>query len=334
MNPRISMREIAKDLRLSVTTVSYALRNDRRVNAVTKERILQRARELGYTPDPALAILNAYRRDRVGPRYAGNLAFLVSNPEVSKDHKDHYIYQYYLGAEEAAKSLGYNLEWYTTWEKGLTGQRLSQILAARGVRGLIVSPLPEGMSALDLEWSLFSSVCLGHSLKDPHLHRVCSDQFKCTFLCIEKLRALGYERIGHIVSEPERTDWRYMGAYLAARRKFGLSRVTMLEKPDFTESDLRHWIESENIDAVIGSSYGHLQMLKRVGLGHIGFALPFHSNDPTVACSEDRWFDVAHASASILVQLIQRNETGIPTFPFTHLLDPMWRQGALSPKSQ
>jgi len=58
------MRQIAERLGLSVMTVSRALRNAPGVAVATHRRVLALARRLHYRPDPALAVLNAYRLGR------------------------------------------------------------------------------------------------------------------------------------------------------------------------------------------------------------------------------------------------------------------------------
>jgi LacI family transcriptional regulator len=44
----VTMLRIARDLDVSVVTVSKALRNQGRISAATRERVLQRAKELNY----------------------------------------------------------------------------------------------------------------------------------------------------------------------------------------------------------------------------------------------------------------------------------------------
>ncbi len=45
----IRLTDIAEHLGLSVTTVSYSLNNDQRIPPATRQRVIDAARELGYT---------------------------------------------------------------------------------------------------------------------------------------------------------------------------------------------------------------------------------------------------------------------------------------------
>lgn len=48
----ITIKDIARHLSLSVSTVSRALINDKNIRQETKERVLETAKMLGYKPNP------------------------------------------------------------------------------------------------------------------------------------------------------------------------------------------------------------------------------------------------------------------------------------------
>lgn len=49
---RTTIRDIAEQLNVHQSTVSRALKNDRRISTETKKRVLQLAEKLKYQPDP------------------------------------------------------------------------------------------------------------------------------------------------------------------------------------------------------------------------------------------------------------------------------------------
>ena len=74
--PSPSLREIARSLGLSHTTVSEALRKSPRVRPETRMRVLRAAREAGYQPNPlAGALMSEMRRSRAGT-FRGVLAII------------------------------------------------------------------------------------------------------------------------------------------------------------------------------------------------------------------------------------------------------------------
>ena len=63
---QITIKELAERLRLSVSTVSRALADDRNIRRETKERVLRLAEELGYRRNPVAVNLRSGRTDTVG----------------------------------------------------------------------------------------------------------------------------------------------------------------------------------------------------------------------------------------------------------------------------
>ena len=73
----ITIRDVAKRLNLSITTVSRALDGYDDVAKATRQRVIRTAREMGYAPGTARAPLRRSRADAIGyilptsdPRFA------------------------------------------------------------------------------------------------------------------------------------------------------------------------------------------------------------------------------------------------------------------------
>lgn len=62
----ITMKDIARDLNVSVMTVSKVLRNHEDIGKETRERVLQRVRELNYAPNRAAQSLATGRTAAIG----------------------------------------------------------------------------------------------------------------------------------------------------------------------------------------------------------------------------------------------------------------------------
>jgi LacI family transcriptional regulator len=61
-----TMKDIARDLGVSVVTVSKVLRNHSDIGEQTRKRILQRMKEVNYQPNPAARTLVSGRTNLVG----------------------------------------------------------------------------------------------------------------------------------------------------------------------------------------------------------------------------------------------------------------------------
>ena len=70
---RVSIKDVAREAGVSVTTVSHALNGKGRLNPDTRERVRSVARQLGYTPNPAARSLVSGR--------TGLIAVMASLPE-------------------------------------------------------------------------------------------------------------------------------------------------------------------------------------------------------------------------------------------------------------
>ncbi len=66
MKRRVTIKDIARELKLSASTVSRALLNDKNIRRETQERVVAMAKELGYSPNPVATNLKFGRTNSVG----------------------------------------------------------------------------------------------------------------------------------------------------------------------------------------------------------------------------------------------------------------------------
>jgi LacI family transcriptional regulator len=78
----VNLKELAKVLNLSISTVSKALRDSHEIGAITKARVLAMAKELEYTPNPFASGLRRNKSKTVAvvlPEVANNYFALAIN---------------------------------------------------------------------------------------------------------------------------------------------------------------------------------------------------------------------------------------------------------------
>ena len=78
----VNLKELAKILNLSISTVSKALRDSHEIGASTKERVLAKAKELDYSPNPFASGLRRNKSKTVAvvvPEVANNYFALAIN---------------------------------------------------------------------------------------------------------------------------------------------------------------------------------------------------------------------------------------------------------------
>ncbi len=327
-----TMRTLALKLGLSTMTVSRALRNAPGVSTATRKRVTAVARSLGYRPDPALAVLNAYRHRRCRRTPAEQIAFLTNFP-TPDGWKDSFTFvRYFTGVQRRAQQLGYEVEHFWVGDPTVTPRRNSQILRSRGIQGLIVGPLALGRTTLALDWDSFSTVAVGRSLAAPEMTTVSTNHFQAVELAWQQARRCGRERIGLILTEGE--DGRTLGmlraSHLLQQLQGREESLPILLVPGFSSPALVAWTRACCPDLILSSEQTHYDLLiksRAIDRRQTGF---FHLNVHPAAeqGGVDQGHDRVgeHAAGQLHLKLTQR-ETGIPHPRELLLIDGRWQEG-------
>ncbi len=336
MNPRPTMRDIAEKAGCHYSTVSLALRNHPRIAAETRERVQRAAEELGYRPDPMLAALNAYRVMKQPPRQSSVLAWLTNYP--TRDHWRDVSCEciYHQGAQRRAEERGYRLEHLWMAEPGITDRRMSDILRNRGIEGLLLAP-QQHPGPLGLDWADFSAVTIGYTVLRPKLHNVFHHDYRIMTALLEELGRRDYRRPGLVeLREHElRVDHQWLASYLVHQRAQPVRpHLPPLILDGWDEKIFLRWVERHEPDAVVSKLPEVAAALKKEGYrfpADIGVAL--HSmveQDAPNVCSGmlKHPLQVGQMAVDLLVDMIHRNEKGVPVLPQQLLIDGSWHEGS------
>src|SRR6187551_172627 len=121
----ITIKQIAADLNLAVSTVSKALRDSYEISAETKTRVFEYASRLNYVPNLYASSLKRHR--------SGNIAVVL--PEVA----DSFFSSAIDGIEEVAQSRGYHVMVYLTHEDVRREQSIVHEFRSGRVDGVLMS---------------------------------------------------------------------------------------------------------------------------------------------------------------------------------------------------
>jgi len=330
---RITLRDIARRASCHFSTVSLALRNRPGIPSETRARIQRAADELGYRPDPLLAPLSSYRREPTG-RYRATLAWVTNFP-TRDGWRDVEIYrEYFAAARERGQSLGFRLQEFWLREPELTPARATQILAARGIEGLIIAPQPTPAEVLTLEWERFSAVVIGYSVARPALHMVCPNQYRCMKLAMDQLLRRTYRRIGLVMlqASDDRVEHNWLAGYLVAQQQLEpANRLPPLLLERWDERKFAAWLRRHRPDALVSKCAETLPALRALGyrlpqdLG-AAFLTEVKSSRETSGVNEAP-LEVGAAAVDYLAGMMHRNERGIPARPRRLLIDGTWHDG-------
>ncbi len=217
---------------------------------------------------------------------------------------------------------------------GMTGERMSRLLRARGIQALILSPRLPGPGPIpDLEWEHFSVVASGYSITNLAVHRCCPHQAHNVLLALQELRRRGYRRTGLILSPSVnlRTRGNILGAYLADQRaRPPAERLDLLLEEGVDRSMLQRWLRAQKADSVLLTDYPMQYLAMIRDLGHavpadFGVAQLSRSGDTDAIAGIDEQMELlGEATAKFAISLLRHNERGLPAFPRYSLVEGRW----------
>ncbi len=219
------MKDVAAATGFAPATVSLALRNHHSLPLATRAKIVSAARRLGYRPNPLVsALMTTLRSKRPVDRHTV-LALVTAHPPGEPWRSQRTFAEMSTGAEKRAAELGYRLQEFSLRTPGMTPGRFAQMRRTRNIHGLLINPLPHHQKTLPFDLQDFAVVGLGASVSSPLIERVSNDHFQSALLAVKKCQALGYRRIGFVISQEmsERLEDRWLSGCRRVRRSTAAS---------------------------------------------------------------------------------------------------------------
>lgn len=133
----INIKALAKELNLSIGTVSKAFKDSHEISVATKQRVLSAAKEFNYNPNPYASSLRRKKSNTIA----------VVIPEVA----DSFFSVAIKGIEEIAQQKGYHVLIYLTYESFLKEKKILEEIRNGRVDGLLISVSSETTSTSHIE---------------------------------------------------------------------------------------------------------------------------------------------------------------------------------------
>jgi len=315
------------------------MRNHPNVAPATRRLIVNAARKAGYAPDPYMARLMARVRSHRHKDSEAVVAVLRDYHQGDDLLDSAYHYAPLRDISHHAARYGYRAEEFRLDRAKMSPERLRQILDARGIEGLIVSPQSSRSIGREMDYSGFAAVTLGYGLPNPGLHRASTNMTRGILKATRELADRGYRRIGLAVSEwiDARSDHTYTGAMLNHQRLIRpADRVPLLLFPkNNIAEDKRYfctWFRRHRPDVVISfDTYVPDWLTGDLGLsipGDCGFVVhDWIERCPHHAGIDHRRPDVIGAAMDLLATQLLNNERGVPAVARQVLIEPAWIDG-------
>ena len=314
-----TIKDIAKALGLSTSTVSRALRDSYEISEETKRLVMDYAEKINYTPNPIALSLKERRSYSIG----------VIVCEVANS----FFSQAINGIESVAYNKGYHViisQSHDAYEREVINV---QHLANRSVDGLLVSMSAETTDFSHLE-RLHNEglpiVFFDRVIEDIKTHKVTANNKKGAFEATEFLIKEGHTKIAHLANAPhlsitpERLDG-YKAALQAHGIPFNEDYVQYCHHGGMIYEEVEEAVKRilempDKPDAIFVASdrlsTGCLTALKKFKPGSLqDIAIAGFSNSdvinllqPSISYVRQPAFEMGRIATELLIQLIENNK--------------------------
>jgi LacI family transcriptional regulator len=223
-----TMKRIAADLGVSITTVSKVLNHHADIGEVTRARVLARVDELGYRPNAVARSLTLRRTHTLGI--------------VIPDLMHSFFVEIVAGIESVVSARGYGLLLCSSGENPRKERQELEMLRARQVDGIILASAHAPGNTELLKRIATGTAAVVMIDRDDHprvrCHRVLTDDELVGRLATTHLIAQGRRGIAHIAGPPIAHARRREEGYRAALREAGIEgKAGWVTRSGFMEQD-------------------------------------------------------------------------------------------------
>lgn len=261
----VTIKDIAKALGLSTSTVSRALRDSYEISAETKKLVLEYAAKINYRPNPIALSLKERKTKSIG----------VIVGEIANS----FFSQIINGIESIANEKGYNIIISQSHDRFAKEEGSLQYLTSRSIDGLLVSVSSQTINTQtlkDIQAKGMPVVFFDRILEDIDTHKVIVNNFDGAYQATKHLINSGYKKIATICNSLQLSIARErLAGYEAALRDNGMEVspkwIRYCEHggmvPEEIEEAMSDWLKKNKPDAIFASSdkltIGSLRVLKK-----------------------------------------------------------------------
>lgn len=314
----ITLKHLAEQLNVSVSTVSKALHNSEEISPDTIKRVKALAKHLNYKPNKVAISLKNSRTNTIG----------VIIPNIL----NHFFAKALLAIEEEASNHGYNIITCLSNEKKSKEINSLQLLSNGSVDGFIMSIAEETQINGNID---HINVILNQNIPVVLFDRV-SDNITCDKVIIDDFGA-AYEATKHLLAEGRkhiillsniddlsvgrlRTNG-YSEALKEASNYTRKPKIVTLKREGSIEETIHNVFESNpSVDGIISidNTSGVVALQKALKLNYsipqdlsiIGFSdenvLQF--TDPKLSTISQHTLDIGRASVKLLIERLKSKE--------------------------
>ena len=183
----VNLKQLARELNLSVSTVSRALRDSWEISTPTKQRVFALAKEMNFQPNPYASSLRKHRSRTIA----------VVIPEVANN----FFALAIKGIESVARAKGYHVLIYLTNEDVAEEMAIASSLQSGRVDGVVLSlcgSAQETRHLLELQQRNIPMVFFDRVSEGVQAPKVMTNDYESGFVATEHLIKAGCRRLAHL----------------------------------------------------------------------------------------------------------------------------------------
>lgn len=317
---RVTIKDLARRMNLSVSTISRALHRNPSIGATTTEAVWKLATQLGYFPNSVASNLRRRKTNMIG----------VIVPRIDITFHSYVI----SGVEEVAYKMGYNVTIYQSGDSFEREVEITRILQTNMVAGIIACLALETRECDHFE--RFNSlkvplVFYDRVSDDLEASKVIIDDYEAAFKVTQHLINMGCRRIAHIAGCQTTAIFSarlegYKAALLKNDLPFDQNLVCLATDLSYEEgakcarkllkmAELPDGLFCANDYTAIGA----IQVIKKANIAIPDeIAVAGFSNypvstiiEPSLTTIDDRAFEMGKAAARLLVRQIEDRDSNI-----------------------
>lgn len=182
-----TIKDIAKELKISVATVSRAFRNTHDVSEETRNKVLAKGEELNYRTN--------FNATGLASHKSHNIAVIL--PTIT----NYYFSTVITGIQDVAYKNGYNIILHVTGESRDREVVIAKYLSLSSIDGLLICVTSESYKSNHLKEIMdfgIPIVFFDRAADLINTSKVIQNDFEGAFMAVEHLVRNGYKNIAHI----------------------------------------------------------------------------------------------------------------------------------------
>jgi LacI family transcriptional regulator len=188
MTKKVSIKDIARELELSITTVSFVINGkseEMGISEATSSKVLEHIKKRDYSPNNAARVLRTGKSNTIGL--------------IVEDLGNYFFGNVAKVIELEASKRGYNVFLSSTDNNPKTAKALIRKMRNSSVDGMIITPTKDLVQELEqLKNDKIPFVLLDRTVPGLSANAVVLDNFKGAFDLTRHLLSNGYHKIGFV----------------------------------------------------------------------------------------------------------------------------------------